>query len=374
MTYEDKIKTARYLARVFCEFENDKPVSKKPDDISWSWVYGMAKKHSLTAFFFAALSDYVKAEAPAELYLDLIRDVAICGAKHIAQKAELEKLSKLFTENKISFMPLKGFLIKELYKSPELREMTDIDIFVGKEDFDSAANIIRNLGFEPESSCEVHDSFKKSPFVEIELHRILHLDVKDYTMEQSVAREENPYHRLMSEEDFLIFLLHHAKKHDETGGAGIRSIFDFYLIFKKKNYDEKLLLKRIAKENLLDFYKRLKSLIGFWFYNEALTPELLEFELYTVTGGTYGNLENAYLRKTKKKGSVAFFFERLFPPFEIMKTRYPVLKKCPILLPVFYIVRIFSSLFDGSGKKNIKALRGAGKKKKALEKLNSQKD
>ncbi|MBQ7333306.1 MAG: nucleotidyltransferase family protein [Clostridia bacterium] len=372
MTYEEKVKTARYLARVFFEFESGLPISEKPEELLWSWVYGMAKKHSLTALIFEALQKRVREEAPEALYQDFNRDSAIAGAKHISQKAELENISRLFSENEIPFMPLKGFLIKALYKNPALREMTDIDIFVGRENFEKAAGIIKGLGYQLELSLEVHDSFKKPPFLEIELHKILHPDISGYTMESSLPSENNPYHRFMTEEDFLVFLLHHAKKHDETGGAGIRTVFDFYLIFKNKEYDEAKLLARLEKENLADFYKRLKSLIDFWFFGGESSPALFDFEIYTVTGGTYGNLENAYLRKGRKKGRIALLFERLFPPYSLISARYPILKKCPILLPVFYLVRIISSLFDGSAKKNIKAAKGASKKKKELDMLSKE--
>ena len=369
MTYEEKIQTARFLAQVFFEYETGLPISEKPDRLSWSWVYGMAKKHSVTALIYEALREKVKAEAPSELYSDWARDASIAGARHLAQRAEFEILSNVFSENEIPFLPLKGFLVKEFYKNPALREMTDIDMFVGTENLGKIEKILKERGYLSDLSLEVHDCFKKPPFIEIELHKILHLDIKDYAMSDTLAKTENQYHRLMTDEDFLIFLLHHAKKHDETGGAGIRTVFDFYLIFSSGKFDEEALIPRIKSENLFDFYEKLKRLIDLWFFGKKADAELLDFEIYTVTGGTYGNLENAYLRKARKKGRAALITERLFPPYKVMSNRYPVLKKCPFLLPIFYPVRIITSLFDGSAKKNAKAVRGASKKQKELEKL-----
>ena len=369
MTYEEKTKTARYLARVFFEYEEGLAISEKPSDLSWSFVYGMAKKHSVTALIYEALRERIKSEAPSELYSDWSRDASIAGARHIAQRAELEILSAQFSENKIPFLPLKGFLIKEFYKNPALREMTDIDIFVGVENLEKIEEILNKRGYTQDMCLEVHDCYKRPPFIEIELHKILHLDIKDYSMSDTAQKGDNTYHRLMTEEDFFIFLLHHAKKHDETGGAGIRTVFDFYLILKSGRFDEKALMPRIKRENLLEFYENLTALIELWFYGKRETPALRDFEIYTVTGGTYGNLENAYLRKTRKKGRFALVMERLFPPYKTMSIRYPVLKKCPILLPIFYVVRIITSVFDGSAKKNAKAVRGASKKQKELEKL-----
>ena len=372
MTYEEKIKTARYLARVFFEYENNLEISEKPLDLSWDWVYGMAKRHFVEALIFDAIGARAKLEAPEALYLDWSRDASLAGAKHIAQRVELEKLSAVFSANGIPFMPLKGFLIKELYKSPALRQMTDIDIFVGRENLEKISALLLEDGYTLDSSLEVHDSYKKLPFIEIELHKILHRSLSEYTMLDSLPTDENQYRRKMSDEDFLIFLLHHAKKHDETGGVGMRTVFDFYLIFKKKNIDETSLLKRLRGEDLLDFYKNLRSLIALWFEDGEKTPQLLDFEIYTVTGGVFGNLENAYLRQRKTKGGVALFFERVFPPYSLMSSRYPVLKKCPILLPFFYPVRIVASIFNGRAGKNASAVKGAARKERELEKLRKE--
>lgn len=372
MTYQEKIKTARYLARVFFEYEEGLKISEKPEELSWDFVYGMAKRHSIEALMFEALGDMAKINAPAALYSDFSRDAAVAGAKHITQKLELERLSRLFSENEISYLPLKGFLIKELYKTPSLRQMTDIDIFIGSENFEKAKALLIESGYQLDLSLEVHDCFKKPPFLEIELHKILHFDMRAFSMENTIPKGDNRYHRLMTDEDFLVFLLHHAKKHDETGGAGIRTVFDFYLVLKNKEYDEKKLCERLREENLLDFYKNIKALIGLWFEEKEETPELLEFELYTVTGGTYGTLENAYLRKRKKKSGAAIMLERLFPPYSLMSSRYPVLKKCPILLPVFYPVRFVASLFNGRVKSNVNAMNASSKKKKELKKLSKE--
>ena len=198
---------------------------------------------------------------------------------------------------------------------------------------------------------------------------MLHLDLSMYTMTDTIPLQDNFYHRLMKDEDFLTFFLYHSKKHDKNGGTGIRTIFDFYLLFKRKKYDEASLLERLEREDLLDFYMMLKSIVNFWFYDNEITKEILDFEIYTVTGGTYGNLENIMVRKIEKKCGAFIFFTRIFPSFKLMSTRYPVLKKCPILLPVFYLVRIFCAMFDGSIKKNMKAITGATKKKREVEKL-----
>ena len=43
-------------------------------------------------------------------------------------------------------------------------------------------------------------------------------------------------------------------------------------------------------------------------------------------------------------GKGRYILSRLFPKVSIMKNTYPVLEKCPVLLPFYYLVRLFSRL------------------------------
>ena len=374
MTYLEKVKTARYLASVFLAYDKGGNIPDRPQDISWSFIFGMAKRHTLTVLFFEILKERIKAEAPENLYLDWSRECAIAGAKFISQKNAVREISKAFSENGIQHLFLKGFHIKKLYKSPEMREMTDIDVFVGREGINAASEILLSMGYALDLSLEVHDSFKKPPFLEIELHKILHLEACDYSMEETLPTAENPMERLMTDEDFVIFLLLHAKKHDEAGGAGMRSIFDFYLLFKDERYNNARVKERIEKEGLSEFYEKLLSLIDIWFYGGEESSALLEFEIYTVTGGTFGTLENKFMRQGQRKTKIGIIFSRIFPPYSAMARKHPTLKKCPLLLPYFYVYRFASSIFSGSMRRNVKALRGAEKNKKKIDGLMSDGD
>jgi len=43
---------------------------------------------------------------------------------------------------------------------------------------------------------------------------------------------------------------------------------------------------------------------------------------------------------------MAYLVRLLFPEFKIMKEKYPILKKAPILLPATWMVRIFKDIFS----------------------------
>ena len=54
---------------------------------------------------------------------------------------ELQQLSKLFDEAKISFLPLKGSVLRDYYPEPWMRSSCDIDVLVKPEDFDRALTL-----------------------------------------------------------------------------------------------------------------------------------------------------------------------------------------------------------------------------------------
>ena len=49
--------------------------------------------------------------------------------------------------------------------------------------------------------------------------------------------------------------------------------------------------------------------------------------------------------KNKKQVRLVLFFKRVFMPYKLMCGRHKILKKAPVLLPVFWIYRIFWVLF-----------------------------
>lgn len=358
MTYQDQLRAARFIAAVFSSQLNKTPLPEREDDLAWSSILAMARAHSLLGLVFSLYEERLSRELPAQIYAFCSKEVGILDAKHIAQKNEFAAITERFIEEKIYFMPLKGFLIKSLYPSPELRTMNDLDVLVFPESVKKAKDILLSMGYFAADGGYVHDNFLKPPFIEIELHKMLSEDWEDYSLERSLPSEKSEYWRLMSDEDFFIFILKHAAKHDNSGGCGIRAVLDFSLIKAKllPIIGEEKLLRRISEAGLLDFYKSLSYLESIWLFGGKEDAELLDFEIYTVSGGAYGTRANGVSRKIKN-GKLSFFITRIFPPYSFMKKAFPILKKCPVLLPFLYPWRIIRGIFRGSHKKDIIAIR-----------------
>ena len=60
---------------------------------------------------------------------------------------------------------------------------------------------------------------------------------------------------------------------------------------------------------------------------------------------------HASKRGAKKSAKATYVFGRVFPSYREMKHRYPSLKYLPILLPIFWIVRLFDVAFSNRGKR-----------------------
>ena len=71
--------------------------------------------------------------------------------------------------------------------------------------------------------------------------------------------------------------------------------------------------------------------------------------LYVMESGAYGTHEAGVVAAGVKQMQIGggnakrtrgrVFAKRVFLPYDSMTVKYPVLKKCPILLPVFWVVR-----------------------------------
>ena len=161
-------------------------------------------------------------------------------------------------------------------------------------------------------------------------------------------------YRLKQEDEYLFYMVH-LSKHMSEGGSGLRSILDNRIYFRCfPDMDESYLEKELEGLGLLEFARQVQVLSRCWFETGLAIPEALEPLAQAICSvGTYGTLQmrthNRMARlRQKHPNSVMRFFAyclpRFFRPMSVMKRRYPVLEKAPILLPVFWVVRIASKM------------------------------
>ena len=281
--------------------------------------------------------------------------VCVFIAKDSKQAYALQKLIDAFDQNGIEYMPLKGTVLKSMYPKSDMRIMGDADILIKLEQYEKIKSILMELGFKEAVESD-HELSWKSQNLFLELHkRIVPSYNKDYyayfgegwnlahkTVEQGTRYE-------MSPEDTLIYLFTHLAKHYRDGGIGIRHVTDIWVYLNKNpQLDEAYIEKELKKLKLWEFYKNVLDAIKVWFESEDST-EVTDFITGVIFGsGAYGTHEAHLVASTvrlmddkgdARKARAKKALNILFPKRKNMISRYPVLQKAPILLPVFWAVR-----------------------------------
>lgn len=252
-----------------------------------------------------------------------------------------------------------------------MRTSCDIDILVHKEDLAKAGTALVQAGAVKDDTPQSgHDiSYHTQNGVHLELHFTLIeesvLQKADVPLsrvwEYAVPAAEGTYRCVLTEEMFLYYHLAHMAKHFCNGGCGIRPFLDLALLEKKWSPDRKKLSALLDEGGLTDFARTATTLSRAWFLGAPMEKKAEQVASYLLRGGVYGTTENRVtVSQARRGGKVSYAFFRLFPPFRVMVVAHPVLHKCPVLLPAFWVGRFFRILFDGRGKKAVQELRYIG--------------
>ena len=328
-----------------------------PENADFEKIYKLAQSHRVTAMVAPVVmkSQFADSKVKGIFSKELFKT----AARYSAQEKEREDISRAFSENEIPHCFLKGSKVGIYYDNPDCRFMVDMDLYVDSQRFKDAEKILLNRGYEISSNSDDKDTvFIKKPFLTVELHKDLKYDYdKGYDYYKGAFERMNygnGFAMNMTNEDFYVYVLSHVAHHVETAGTGIKSIVDHYYLRKnlKPKCDSAVLEKALAEIGLSKFEEKIDRLCDFWFENgesDSLTEKMTE---YILLSGVFGNKANDYLngiiRRENSKITDSYFITRLFPPLKKMQFRYKILNKYPFLLPVFWGIRIISSLRDGS--------------------------
>lgn len=330
-----------------------------PGVMDYQRAFTLAEKQQLVPLiYYGALQD------PAFFTNPLMQLFMERSCAYIAHSSEQEELvasvCEAFSRNGVDHMPLKGTLLKKLYPAPEMRVMGDSDILIRMEDYPRIEKIMLDLGLHPGKESDHEYNWFSESGLQIELHkRLVPSYNKDYYAyygdgwRLAKPSAEDPHAFEMTPEDTFIYMFTHFAKHYRDSGVGMKYVLDFY-VYRSKNpdLDEEYIKKELKALCLYDFYRNIRHTLDVWFgdmptdeMTDYLTSKLFEDgvfgrqELNVVSEGVKLSKKGGSAKARKKWGMV-------FPSYATMSLRYPVLKKCAILLPIFWIVRLFDLLFN----------------------------
>lgn len=337
------------LNLVNCALSGETPKSCVTD---YDSIYKFAKKQQIIALLFYPLSKLEEFKK-SEIYAKFFGAYMVCLQVSENQTYETEKLFFDFDKENVSYVKLKGTILKGLYPKPEMRTMGDADILIKPEQYEEIEKIMKSRGFVYKYESNHELVWQKGNSLLIELHKMLipsyNSDYYEYFGDGWKLVKNNE----MSNEDAFVFMFTHFAKHYRDGGVGLRYLIDFKVYFDAhKDLDFDYIERELEKLRLAEFYKNVLDVAAVWFDGKETTEKTDFITDYLFDSGVYGTEKNhaksegVKISKETKNVKGRKVLRLLFPTYSAMKERYKVLKKAPILLPVMYIYRYFDVLFN----------------------------
>lgn len=350
-----------------------------------------SKYHMLGALVYDAIEPALKVDQTfAEAYPQLLtawrekRDKAL--RKNMLLDAARKQLFRYMEAEGIWYMPLKGSIIKDLYKKPGMREMSDNDILFDPAYSRKIRFYMEEHGYQTESyGVGAHDTYLKEPVYNFEMHRVLfsekpgaewnqyYQDVKDRLIKDG----SNSFGYHFEENDLYIYVIAHAYKHHKGSGTGIRTLADCYILNEAyvDHFDYEYIGQELAVFGASEFEQTLRSLAHKIFASEDMgrknrlteqERELLTELMYSGTYGTVAGMVERSLKELQADGGTIttgtkwrYMWRRLFPDMGFYKEYVPVVYHHKILLPFYTVFRWGRGLIKNRKKitEEIKAIR-----------------
>lgn len=346
-----------YLIQLLRAALQGKTPPAPPEDLDWRQLYTQADFHSVACTVYYGILMLPEEQQPEQEVLGLFRKAAqIVLGRETMQQYEVQHIMEKLDSKGIPYLPLKGWKMKRLYPRPDMRSMCDVDILIRQEDMPGFPAIMKESGFELEYHGMHHDEYIKNGTLSIEIHRLLFEPDSDWYeyfkqyMERTSVLDSKRQERQLPQEDFYLYLIAHMAKHFRNGGTGVRSVMDVYVYQKAygDSLDTAYVQREFEKLGLGGFARAMEELAQSWFAGEQIRSDCHpKMAAYILNGGAYGLKDRGILSSVHEAGNHKgkYLLRRCFPNRHFMAAQYPCIEKVPVLLPLFYGVRAFRTVF-----------------------------
>ncbi len=343
---------------LFCvvrEEESSPDVAQKVTDDTVSSIYRLAKKHDL-AHIVSRFIYQNKIEIGGEIKARLQREELAAVYRHEQMKYCFEEICAALEEANVPYVPLKGAVLRPYYPYEEMRTSCDIDVLIREGDLTAAIECLERKGY----CCGERNYHDVSLYSQSKIHLELHFSILENREALDAVLKDawdytvpvNGVERAFSKEFFAFHLYAHMAYHFVSGGCGIRSLLDIWVMEHKMGISYACAKELLEQAGIYQFAAEMSALAQRCFserMGDGVSDPVLR---YIFQGGVYGSVDNhVAVRRVKAKSMVGYVLERLFLPYSSMVISYPILKKLPLLLPFCWILRWFGAVFQGKTKK-----------------------
>jgi len=336
----------------------------------WGYFAALANDHGVIALAYYNLKKlgYVTL-LPSDIETDLKNKYMVNISRNAFHTSTITALVKLFDENKIKMVLLKGLALEfSVYGNAGLRQMTDIDILIDRSDEENAGKILFRLGYDqlPVKSV-LHKPIisylgKHLPsFVRSGSSLDIHLELfpgfkndltKRFFETSQLISANGQSFNIPEPQIFFIYLIKHLWNHELTNESQLRLYTDLVVLVEK--YPDEILNQKLielaadagVKEVLAE---KLKLISDFWMlrFPEAINTFIVQNPL-TEPGSRFLDFlrspkNNEFLndgksyRKTIREipgfhRKILYIAGDIFPTFSFMKDRYRCTTKIGAML------------------------------------------
>lgn len=329
-------------------------------------LHSLAHIHKLTAVIYDKMAGISELFSGTNELSNTFRREAILESRAQCTKTDvLLKLTDAFERASVRYVIVKGVVCRELYSVPDARNSADEDIFILHDDLDAAESVLTSLGFSKSGSddSDVVHWFDRSSALHIELHfkltSKLSSSLEPYFTEQIKHRISYPigtsHVYTFAPTTNLVFMVSHAQKHFIAGGFGIRTLCDTALFAVKyvSHIDKDELYAKLSSINAVTFFHQLLAIARDYLFIDTsawdiadvaagndLLDDILKAGIYGQSTLARRHSSSLSVVAAENGESTANIIRVIFPPANTISSRYPFVKKHPLLLPIGWFKRI----------------------------------
>lgn len=316
-------------------------------EINWEIVLNKANAHGIVPIIYLwslekDMPDDLPKKKVKELYNQVLARNMILDNAFEAVKYELSKEA-------ITCLPLKGLsLIKSgVYQNFGARQLSDIDLFIRKQDLFKSRNILKKMGYweKAELSTDILDYCETpTPFefiskdVLIDLHIGLNRKGSYDITPDEVWKNCNDGG--LEQHDFLIHLACHAHKHLLRTGVRLISLLDIKLYLENTELDWEVLNARCRQFNCESEFNSILFITQVMFelpeihrvvdyFTEIEKEQLLEIASHTLSLTSFSkdgfSLKKVWMNESRHLSwplRLFVLFRKIFPNNEFLRTNY----------------------------------------------------
>lgn len=362
------ISEGQYLIKLLGAAINNNDINYPSEDFDWDKLYSLSSFHSVANTAYYGIQKLPATDAvPAKILKEFTNAAFKSSATESLQHFEMRQIFQRFEQNQIFCVPLDGHVIKKYYPRPDMRYISTLILLIDEKDKNKIHTILNSLGFSLVRSEQSKSTYIKDNNTSLELCTSLIPERTEYDnffteVRKNVIHKSNlNFVATLRQEDFYIYTMAQLKQLYASGGAGIRSVLDVWVLLKRLSptLDRDYINNKLNELNLNLFSYYMEEFSKVWFDEHFENNDSYIYDKMTT------HIFNNY--KSSNKKELDDFYsallpnaeqkskpkkESLFPPLDKMKSAYPILDKMPFLLPLYWLVRIVNLLVNKKQKNN----------------------